>query len=208
MTTDRDDSRTRAVRNVSRRTVARGAAWLAPTVAIGATAPAFAASQVATLMTHRTSFLYYPGGAGGSAPWCVAGQQGYEFNTSDTGAGVTFAPSITATTITNVYAYFWFPRNDLVWTRVVAANTCWSIPLLSAGVTDSNAGITYYRYATNYTCAITAVNGTTTLQAYRWQTQCFTNATNWDRMRTRRRQAFSTVNGTVQSTDTGYITIA
>lgn len=187
--TDRKTSH--PVPTLSRRTLAHGAAWAVPVVTVASAAPAIAASRVG--MTHVTSYNWYSN----NAPWCAANRDGLSIDTTSTGTGATFTDSRTTMVFTNVYCYFWFARNDLTFTAGTGNSGCWTAPAYDGTSAVNTAGVTMYRYRTNYTCPITAVNGTTTLQAYNFHTQCFNvNDATWDPMRWVRRQAYATVNGT------------
>ena len=187
---------------LDRRDVLAGAAWSAPVILVGASAPAVAASPP-VVMRHITQFQWYSN----NAPYCSAGYDGFRFNSTASGTGVTFSPSTTATTISDVYAYFWFTRLDFGWSPDTGNSGCWTVPVFD-GTTAVNGGRTYYRYVTRYTCPITVVSGTTTLQPYAWRSVCLNvGDTAWDNARYIRKQAFATVNGAEQATDTGYTSI-
>lgn len=183
-------------RHTSRRTVAKGAAWSAPVIVMGSNAPAMAASPP-VVFSHITTWRWYSN----SFPYCGGSERdGLEINTTE-GTQVRIADTRTWTTITNVRAYFWFRKSDITWTPETGNSGCWTVPSYDG---MSSAG--YYRYVSNYTCTITPVTGTTVLQKYRWRSQCF-NEGDFSYMRNVRRQAYATVNGTVQSTDTGVFQI-
>lgn len=177
----------------TRRSVAAGTAWAVPSILVAAAAPAAAASP-RIVMSHITRFQWF----NNSADWCQSGRDGLRFNTTATGTGTTFTNTRTTTSITNVYAIFWWARTDIVWSADTGNSGCWSVPtLISTTAVDG-----LYPYRSNYTCAITPVNGTTRLQPYAWRSQCY-DQSDWSRERYVRRQAFGTVNGQQQTTDTG-----
>ena len=183
----------------SRRTLVKGAAWSVPVVAVAGAAPAVAASP-AIIHRHITTWRWYSN----SAPWCQ-NRDGLEINTTE-GTSVSFTDTRSWTTITDVYVYFWFRESNIVWTAAQGNSGCWTVPTYD-GSSQTVGGRTYYRYRSNYTCPITPTHmGTTTLQPYRWQSQCF-DESDFAYMRWARRQAYATVNGTPQPTDTGYFQI-
>lgn len=179
-----------------------GAAWAAPALVVATAAPAIAASAP-ILFAHRTRFQWYSN----NAPWCTSGRDGIEIGTTTATTGVTFTGTTGTTKISTVYAYFWFTRSDIAFVSATGNSGCWTKPTAD-GTTATSGGRTYYRYLTTYTCPIAAAAGLTTLQPYRWQSQCYNVAdTTWANAQWARRQAYATVNGTVQSTDTGYFQI-
>lgn len=182
--------------HTSRRTVAKGAAWSVPVIVMGNNAPAMAASPP-VVFSHITTWRWYSN----NFPFCGGStRDGLEINTTE-GTQVKITDTRPWTTITNVYADFWFRKNDITWTGAPGNSGCWSAPTY-----DGTAAGGYYRYRSNYTCTITPVTGTTVLQSYRWRTPCY-DESDFEYMRNVRRQAYATVNGTVQSTDTGYFQI-
>lgn len=186
----------------SRRTVVRGVAWSAPSLVLGAPAPALAASSPITF-SHRTRWTWYSD----TASWC-SGQDALEISSVDAGTGVTFSGTTTSTRLTNVSATFYFTRTDIVWSRAGGDTGCWSIPTLQAGSVQATGsdGVTrtYYPYLTTYTCTITATASTTTLQGYHFRSQCYNVSTSgWAAARWSRRVATATINGAVNSIDTG-----
>ncbi len=188
---------------VDRRTVAKGIAWAAPVLLVGNQAPVFAASTPVGF-AHRTTWRWYSN----NAPWCASGLDGLEINTTETGGGVSFTGTTPATKITNVSATFYFTRSDLIWSPTSSSSTSWTTPTLQSGsvkLTGSD-GVTrtYYPYLTTFTGAIAAVNGTTTLPTYQFQTQCLNvDDTTWAAARWARRVATATIDGSVSTTDTG-----
>lgn len=185
----------------SRRTLVKGAAWSVPVVAVAGAAPAMAASPD-IIHSHITQWRWYSNGA----PWCSGNGDGLEINTTDASAFVRFTDTRSWTTITDVYAYFWFRKPDMTWTSATGNSGCWTAPSYDE-TTDSANGRTYYRYRSDYICPITPAHmGTTVLQPYRWQSPCYYEG-DWEYMRWARRQAFATVNGVPQPTDTSYFRI-
>lgn len=180
-------------RGPSRRTVARGAAWSTPAVIVAGAAPAAAASPP-VVFTHRSSWHWYSN----NFPYCSRGD-GLTLSTTSNATGASFTSTKTTTSITEVSATFYFARNDITWTAITGDSGCWTTPT-ATGATSGGL----YAYLTTYTCPITPVNGTTTLQGYAWRTQCYNLAdSTWAQAKSTRRVARATVNGTVQQTDTG-----
>lgn len=184
----------------SRRTLVKGAAWSVPVVAVAGAAPAMAASPE-IIHSHITTWRWYSNGA----PWCGRNRDGLEINTTE-GTQVRFTDTRSWTTITNVYADFWFRKSDITWSAATGNSGCWTAPSAD-GTSETVNGRTYYRYRSSYTCPITPVHmGTTVLQPYRWQSPCY-DESDFEYMRWARRQAFATVNGVLQPTDTNYFQI-
>lgn len=183
----------------SRRSVARGAAWLAPAVVVGAPAPLLAASPSPVLQSSSEWHWY-----SNSAPYCGANRDGVTVETVAAGF-VRVSSTTAATTISGVYLYFWFAKPAMTLTAGPGAGGCWTTPFAD-GTSVVSGGVTYYRYRSDYGCPVTAVTGTTTLGTYSWRTPCF-DEVNFAPMQTARRQVFATVNGGAQSTDTGFFLI-
>lgn len=188
---------------ISRRTLAKGAAWATPVAVTAAAAPALAASPAIT-WSHTTTWRWYLN----SAPWCTTARDGLEINTAESGSGFTIANTSTSTSITNVSATFWFTRNDITWTRASGDSGCWSVPSLTgqSATLQGSDGVTrtYYAYLTTYTCTVTAVNGTTTLSAYRFRSQCYNvSDSDWAGAQWARRITAITIDGTAQTRTTG-----
>lgn len=182
---------------MERRTLVKGAAWATPVIVVGSVAPAAAASP-AIVMSHTTTWRWYLN----AMPGCAGQADGLQINTTE-GGGVSFSNTRTSTSITNVQATFWFARSDFTWSADAGNSGCWTAPTATG---QSSGGL--YAYASTYTCAITPVNGTTTLRPYAWRTQCvYESDTSWESARTVRRVASGTVNGATQTTDTGRFTI-
>lgn len=183
-------------RHVRRRTLTT-AAWATPVIVAAAPAPVFASSG--PVMSHRTVFRWFSN----SATWCAAGQDGLLFNTTGAGTGVSVANTNTSTVITSVYAFFWWARSNIVWSADTGNSGCWSVPT-ATGISQGDL----FQYRSNYTCAIAPSSGTTTLSAYAWRSQCFNESdTAWETARRVRRQAFATINGATQTTDSGIVSI-
>lgn len=194
-------------RTVNRRTLVKGAAWSVPAIVVAGAAPAVAASPE-IVFSHITLWRWYSN----SAPWCEAGRDGLEINTTENTSttGVKFTNTRSWTTITGVTATFWFARDGITWTDATGDSGCWTNPVRSGSSVNPGGGVpTMYPYVSTYTCPITPVHeGTTVLQPYRWQSQCFNeDSTLWETARWVRRQAFATVNGGSRSTDTGWFQI-
>lgn len=193
--------------DLSRRTVARGVAWSAPIIAVGAPAPAVAASQPPSF-SHITHFLWYMN----NAPWCFS-QDGMELNTVDSGTGVSFKNTKLSTKITAIAATFYFAGSDLRWSTATGDSGCWTVPTqtgdaISLPLPTGGTG-TFYPYVSSYTCAVTAAAGTTTLKPYRFRTQCLTkDSTSWYKYQVARRVAIATIDRAPTSTDTGTFTIS
>lgn len=192
---------------LSRRTLARGAAWAAPTALVAAAAPMAAASPAIT-WAHVTSFRY----ASNSSPFC-AGQDTWSLSNDPTwtyggaGAGTSFTNTKTTTTLVNLVANYWYPRADAAFVSVAGGNACWSLPVRNAGLdTTRPGGIAMYGYTTTYTCPIVAVNGTTTLPTgFRFRSRCYTDFTAADQWT--RRLVSVAINGVTESKDTSWIQI-
>ena len=141
-------------------------------------------------------------------PYCGNNNRdGVQIRSNYPGTGVRFTNTRSWTSITNVYAYFWFPKDNIGWVAEDPGNSgCWTVPTRS-GARESWAGDWYYPYRSDYTCAITPTHlGTTVLETYNWRTPCY-NETNFNYMRWARRTAYATVNGEVQPLDSGYFEI-
>lgn len=171
-----------------RRTLVKGAAWSVPALATVAAAPAVAAS-LPIAFRHVTTWRIAQ-----RAAWCTD-SGGLEINTTE-GGGVTFTNTRAGTTITGVTATFWFARGDLVWSAASGNSGCWTAPA-ATGASKTEGGRTYYAYLSTYSCAVSAIEGTTTLLPYRWQTQCLDldDTAVYDANRWVDRDAFATVNG-------------
>ena len=192
--------------DLSRRTVARGVAWSAPIIAVGAPAPAVAASQPPSF-SHITHFLWYMN----NAPWCFS-QDGMELNTVDSGTGVSFKNTKSSTRITGISATFYFAGSDLQWSAATGDSGCWTVPTQKGSAISlplpTGGNGTFYPYVSSYTCGVTAAAGTTTLKPYRFRTQCLTkDDTSWSKYQVARRVAIATIDGAPTSTDTGTFTI-
>lgn len=80
--------------------------------------------------THQKTWRWYSN----NAPWCGWGKDGLEINTTE-GAQVRFSDTRSSTTITDVYADFWFTRAGLVWTAAKGDSGCWTVPTATGATT-------------------------------------------------------------------------
>lgn len=140
----------------SRRTLVKGAAWSVPVVAVGAAAPAMAASPVRGIdgwveMQH-------------SRPWWGCDTS---LTMDGTGSypnrGLWVTDTRTWDTITDAFIDFSVSASigQLTWSKVGSGTTCWSTPVWDR--TDSISGESVHVYRTAYTCSITAATPRTLL---------------------------------------------
>lgn len=159
---------------LSRRTLTRGAAWSLPALTVAGAAPAVAASSTTPPALGVAGRVTY------NAAWNTEnpdGTRSYKVfstlpGTTTPGAGYRVTNTTTSTTITNYSVTYYLPASNLTFSQGPSSNAGWS--LLSrdtSKATKSYNGYTYYAYTSTYTSAITAVNGTTTLPIFEFQSQ-------------------------------------
>lgn len=164
--------------SISRRSLSRGAAWAVPAITVAAASPAIAAS------TTTPPALGVAGRVTYNASWNTENPDGtnsYKVfstipGTTTPGAGYRVTNTTTSTTITNYTVTYYLPTSSLSFSTGPSSNAGWS--LLSRDTTKASKtynGYTYYAYTTRYTPAITAVNGTTTLPIFEFQSQSGTS---------------------------------
>lgn len=139
----------------SRRTVARGAAWTVPAVALAATAPSAVASTdpcatpqgcpspFADVIVGRTS-------GGGCAP----GQYTVRFS-----GRIGFDDAKTGSQLSDAVLYLYLPDSSLTFAGSAADG--WTVLTRDAGQSSIvDGGTTYYAYSSSYTQPITPTDGT------------------------------------------------
>lgn len=171
-------------RSIPRRGLAKGAAWTAPVVAVGALASASAASP-----PNEPNITFQ------KAVWARRDDPGSGCNTYNlsiyrtstaapsTNVYLRWANTSTATQISNVSFTAYFPFNNMTWATQSGHNACWTLIARDASIpnaTHPTTGTTLFAYTTTYTCAITAVNGTTSLPKFDFRTSsCYNSSSSW-----------------------------
>lgn len=151
-------------RNPSRRAVARGVAWTAPVVMIGAAAPVLAASgpQIQRVFA-----------VGRTASGCTAGSERLTVSQDNSSSYYYRIVNVTSsTTVTDVYASMLVEGiSNVTWTRRYTST--WGPVTLDPTpiVVD---GRTYYRYYSQLLTIPAPVNGVITIPALSWQSSCST----------------------------------
>lgn len=139
---------------ISRRTLAAGAAWAAPAVAMAAAAPAFAAS-----------LIKYPGING----WVMNTTRRtptrcrytLEVDSTLSGNGSDGAPyglylydMVPGTTVSGAQLVYWIIGNQsATWVNLTGHSPCWGTPVRGTPVTKSD-GLLYTPYTWTYICPI------------------------------------------------------
>lgn len=154
---------------LSRRTLAKGAAWAVPAVLLAGAAPAYAASPV---ITSVRQIYTYRGNPSGCVPMTLSTQQNSS-GTGDANYFIGWQNTTTSTKLTNISIMFWYAEPNITWISGTQAPSpaCWTVPTRVSTATIVDAGVTLYGYQSTYTCAVTAVNGTTYLADFDWQTK-------------------------------------
>ncbi|MDO4916440.1 MAG: hypothetical protein Q3974_02310 [Rothia sp. (in: high G+C Gram-positive bacteria)] len=148
---------------ISRRTLAKGSAWAAPTVVASAVIPAYAASAQPTTLTSITWFYNASSGSGNVQPYTCNGNNQLRITQKTTGSYVTVSNIPTGSKLTNLIARYWLAvDSNTTFTRVSGTSTCWSVPLASGKTTTYN-GVVFREYTSTYTCPI-SISGTSWTQ--------------------------------------------
>ena len=175
MSHDRPIDQTRMSKAVTRRGVARGAAWTAPVVALTSAAPAVAATPAPTYVIHGNTTI--------NSTWRSTtdqdGRYRYKVYSSYVSApppapGYCIENSLTTTTVTNVSVTYWFSSNSLTFTRNTTYDTAGLWTTLTRDTTKANKSYnrgTYYAYTSTYTGAFTPANGTACLATFAWESE-------------------------------------
>lgn len=131
-------------KNVSRRSVAKGAAWGIPVVAVGASAPAMAASLAPTSRGYSYFFDNF--------------RQGFTTSTIDAliqptqaANGCSYTVTNGPATVSNISITYWLPASNFVFTAQTSSPWTTLTKDASKGTkVGSNTGLTYYPYTTTY----------------------------------------------------------
>lgn len=141
--------------NISRRSVAKGAAWSIPAVTVAASAPAMAASSTVPPTVKGASYYFDNYIVGRSSTTIDALIQ-----PSQATGGCSYTVSNGPATVSNVSITYWLPAPNYVFTA--NSSTPWTTLTLDsskAAKTGPTLGLTYYPYTTTY--AGTGTNTTT-----------------------------------------------
>lgn len=143
----------------TRRQVASAAAWSAPTIALGAAAPAVAASQIPPPLTSSTRFANANFSGDKVVPYSCSGRVQVQIQQSSGSSFLTVKNISPTTQLTNLAASYWLALDaGTTFTRVSGSSTCWTVPTRS-GASQVREGATFYEFVSTYTCPIT-VTGT------------------------------------------------
>lgn len=186
---------------LSRRGLAKGAAWSIPAITVASSAPALAASPLPPQM-HNYFYVSYNEDQDGN----IDDSTDFKFysivpGSTDPGPGFYVDNTTTSTTITNASVTVYLPQSGLTWTN--EGGSGWTTPTADATkATKSYNGQIYYPYTIRYTGTIAAQNGTTYLPAYSFESNDSVHNTqyfygDWS----------ASVNGKVQTTSKGPATM-
>lgn len=159
---------------VSRRSLAKGAAWSIPAVAVAASAPAVAASVQRQApyadISVQTSWNrdWSSNTADGSQAFKIFTSQPTDSKDPSTalGAGACVSNTIAGDTIENVTLIFDLPDANLTFTRSSFGSPDWTIPIVDTSTSGYDIdGVHYTPYSTTYAATITATTGSTCLPA-------------------------------------------
>lgn len=143
--------------NPTRRQVAGAAAWSLPALAVGAAAPASAASRIPPVLTSSTHF----GNAtfqSSSVPAYNCGGTAQVQIEQGSSSFLTVSNIAPTTKLSNLSASYWLAVDaGTKFTRVSGSSTCWSVPVLS-GASQVRDGATFYEFTSTYTCPITVAS--------------------------------------------------
>lgn len=153
-------------RGISRRSVARGAAWGIPAIAVAASAPAVAASGPTVRNAGYVTGVWGQGSCSGTV---VTVNGTASANTANPGYIV--QNTTKSTKISGITLTFFFPISGLTFTALPGSDSGWPT-LASNGATQVNNGVTYYGYSSTYSPTdVTATSPNTTLY-YGWRSNC------------------------------------
>ncbi|MFJ3031373.1 hypothetical protein ACIP5Z_05990 [Rothia terrae] len=134
---------------VSRRHLARGAAWVAPVVIATAATPVYAASTIFATLTSSTYFLRE------SVSACSYHDRVYIQELTSQNSYLTVNNLKSTYKLSNLATHVWLPvAKGTTFSCVTGGSTCWSVPT-ATGASQVRNGYTFYEYVTTYTCAIT-----------------------------------------------------
>lgn len=154
-------------RGVSRRTIAKGAAWTVPAVAVAAAAPVAAASIVKypgingwvlnsprKVRSTRWPFEDLP------CQWTLEVDSTVAGNDTPDGApfGLYLYDVEPENTFSNASFTYWIigtQQSNITWATLSGHSPCWGIPTRGTAVTKTD-GVLYTPYTWTYTCAINA----------------------------------------------------
>lgn len=165
--------------DISRRTVAKGAGWAVPAVAVSAAAPALAATPVPDI--ERSFYIRNTNTLYGGAPTTCSGSGSFRLGveTNDASYYYRITNVTDAKQVTNVQASILVEKRvvDLMtqpftWT---SATPAWSSPVRDTTQTfrDPATGRVYYRYFSSLLAPVPApVGGVITLPRIRWYSTC------------------------------------
>ncbi|TWE11371.1 hypothetical protein [Rudaeicoccus suwonensis] len=190
---------------VSRRTLAKGAAWATPVLIMGSAAPALAASAVPFAVTRST--LYGVAGSGngttcgtGTALLVQNGTGGAVSGgtSSSAGTGVTITNNTAAAaTASGIFRTFLASVSGLAFTEQ-SGYTSWSTPTQTA-VTSVIAGVTYYQYMSTYAGPVSVpASGSVVVPYYSIGNTCLVGPVIFTAG-----QATATINGTTYQSPAG-----
>ncbi|MDO4919091.1 hypothetical protein [Kocuria sp.] len=156
---------------INRRTLAKGAVWSVPVVAMASAAPAVAASAApelrpsgrfsynqgwgSTQTDNSTAYKVFSTASGGTTP----------------ASGFCILNTNTSMSISNAAVTYYFPLSNLTFsTEGGPGANGWSLMTRdTTKSTKSYNGVTYYPYTSRYTAAVTARTSTTCFPVYGFQ---------------------------------------
>lgn len=158
---------------ISRRTLAKGAAWTIPAVTVAAASPAAAVSG-------QPPALKVAGRVTWNEEWYTEDIDNYQnFKVFSTGGGGSTVPgsgycvsnTTTSTVITNFTATFYLPyESGLTFVAGPGGQGGWSTLRRDTSKTSKRYnGVTYYAYTTTYTGTIKAAGGQTCLPGFQFE---------------------------------------
>lgn len=155
--------------SMSRRSLAKGAAWAVPSLTVAAAAPAMAASPIPVLVANNTvTYGLLPNGSS-------SGDTQYRVYTSPNNRNdppnsvSSCGPEITGatnnTTVTNVSMIYWLPQSNLTFANNTsgAATSGWSLLARATSLDGSRtdtSGRKVYAYSTTFSGPLVVNNGT------------------------------------------------